>query len=91
MLRVPVYNVNNPTGINDVYGRLISLGHNLIEDTTGTIISGDQTGNIYGLDPKLDSLSHNGGPTLTHALIGGSPAIDAGDDTTSGSRAEVQP
>jgi hypothetical protein len=30
-------------------------------------------------DPKLGSLADNGGPTLTHALLPGSPAIDAGD------------
>jgi hypothetical protein len=28
-------------------------------------------------DPMLDSLADNGGPTLTHALLPGSPAIDA--------------
>lgn len=26
------------------------------------------------------TLADNGGPTLTHALLGGSPAIDAADD-----------
>ncbi len=30
-------------------------------------------------DPMLDDLMDNGGPTLTHALRSGSPAIDAGD------------
>ncbi len=29
-------------------------------------------------DPMLGSLVNNGGPTLTHALLGNSPAIDAG-------------
>ena len=33
-------------------------------------------------DLKLGELADNGGPTLTHALLPGSPAIDAG--TTSG-------
>lgn len=32
---------------------------------------------ITGLDPEL---KNNGGPTLTHALLEGSSAIDAGDD-----------
>ena len=33
-------------------------------------------------DPLLDSLADNGGGTLTHALLPGSPAIDAGDPAT---------
>ena len=33
------------------------------------------------VDPKLGPLADNGGPTKTHALYIGSPAIDAGDDT----------
>jgi beta-glucanase (GH16 family) len=32
-------------------------------------------------DAGLDLLADNGGPTLTHALLAGSPAIDAGDNT----------
>jgi predicted outer membrane repeat protein len=36
-------------------------------------------GNITGLDPLLGPLANNGGPTMTHALLAGSPAIDAGD------------
>ena len=31
-------------------------------------------------DPLLGPLADNGGPTLTHALLPGSPAIDAGND-----------
>ena len=31
-------------------------------------------------DPKLGPLANNGGPTLTHALLSGSIAIDKGDD-----------
>ena len=38
---------------------------------------------IYGghttADPKLGRLQGNGGPTETHTLLPGSPAIDAGD------------
>jgi hypothetical protein len=37
--------------------------------------SGDQ----INTDPMLGSLQDNGGPTFTHALLPGSPAIDAGD------------
>jgi hypothetical protein len=35
--------------------------------------------NIIGLDAVLGPLKDNGGPTLTHALLPGSPAIDGGD------------
>jgi hypothetical protein len=31
------------------------------------------------LDPLLGPLRDNGGPTPTRALLGGSPAVDAGD------------
>ncbi len=38
--------------------------------------------NILGQDPKLGSLTNNGGPTQTLALLPGSPAIDAGNNGT---------
>ena len=31
-------------------------------------------------DPRLEALADNGGPTLTHALLPGSAAIDAGNN-----------
>jgi hypothetical protein len=40
-----------------------------------------QPHDLPGIDPLLGSLANNGGPTWTHALLSGSPAIDAGDDT----------
>ncbi|MEZ6072922.1 MAG: choice-of-anchor Q domain-containing protein [Pirellulales bacterium] len=36
-------------------------------------------GNLLDVDPLLGPLADNGGPTMTHALLPGSPAIDAGD------------
>jgi hypothetical protein len=36
-------------------------------------------------NPKLGPLQNNGGPTFTMALLAGSPAIDAGDDSVLGS------
>ncbi len=36
-------------------------------------------GNIVGVTAQLGPLANNGGPTFTHALLAGSPAIDAGD------------
>lgn len=58
-----------------------SEGYNVIGDgnATGAFNSaGDQTGVE---DPKLGDLSDNGGSTLTHALLTGSPAIDEGETT----------
>jgi hypothetical protein len=34
--------------------------------------------NLFGVDPLLGPLADNGGPTLTHALLPGSPALDRG-------------
>lgn len=68
-------------GPSDCFGTLTSGGYNLIQNTTGCTISGDTTGNILGVDPILAPLQDNGGPTLTHALLTGSPAIDAGNPT----------
>jgi hypothetical protein len=33
------------------------------------------------IDPRLGPLAFNGGPTRTHALLAGSPAIDHGDNS----------
>jgi len=41
---------------------------------TGTTVPAD----TISLDPKLGPLQANGGPTLTLALLPGSPAIDMG-------------
>jgi CSLREA domain-containing protein len=75
-------NVDNSPASNqhpDCSGLLTSQGYNLIEDTTGCTIGGDTTGNITGTSPNLGPLQNNGGQTLTHALLAGSPAIDAGN------------
>jgi CSLREA domain-containing protein len=53
------------------------LAFDLIRTTTDFFISGPQGGNIFGQDPLLGSLQDNGGPTQTHALMPGSPAINA--------------
>ncbi|MBA4106855.1 MAG: hypothetical protein C0485_13975 [Pirellula sp.] len=55
-----------------------SAGFNLIGAGPTAVFSelGDQNGVT---DAMLGPLADNGGPTLTHALLPGSPAIDAGD------------
>ena len=59
----------------DCSGFLTSIGHNLIGNNSGcgfTVITGD----LVNIDSKLGPLQDNGGPTFTHALLPGSPAID---------------
>ena len=63
---------------NDFSGVLVSGGYNLIGNTTGCTLTGSFTGIQTGVDPKLGPLQNNGGFTMTHALLAGSPAIDAG-------------
>lgn len=58
---------------------LHSSGYNLIQNTTNCLIVGTTTGNVIGQDPVLAPLYNNGGSTKTHALLSGSPAIDAGN------------
>jgi len=62
----------------------VSEGHNLIgnaEDVTTFTALGDQTGSTASpLDPHLGPLADNGGPTMTHALLTNSTALDAGDN-----------
>jgi cysteine-rich repeat protein len=47
----------------------------LIGSTGGCSITHD--GNLIGVDPRLGPLADNGGLTPTHALLAGSPAVDA--------------
>jgi hypothetical protein len=69
----------------DVAGAFLSLGHNLIGDGSGSTGfvnggNGDMVGTADDpIDPRLGPLANNGGPTRTHALLAGSPAIDHGD------------
>ena len=59
-------------------GAATSNGYNLSNDDGGRVLTamGDQ----INTDPMLGPLQDNGGPTFTHALLPGSPAIDAGKD-----------
>jgi hypothetical protein len=60
----------------DVRGPFISQGNNLI-GTVGAA-SGFVVGDLQNISPLLGPLQNNGGPTSTHALLVGSPAIHAG-------------
>jgi hypothetical protein len=62
-------------GTEDLLGTPVASGYNVF----GTGQPFEDT-DIIG-DPLLGLLTDNGGPTFTHALLDGSPAIDAGDNT----------
>lgn len=58
-------------------GAIASAGYNL---DSGTSCGLSATGDITDTAPLLGPLQDNGGPSWTHALLPGSPAIDAGSN-----------
>lgn len=70
---------------NDLSGTFASEGNNLIGRDFGTFQGFGAPGDLVGefgdaLDVRLGPLANNGGPTKTHALRAGSPAIDQGSN-----------
>ncbi|WP_375496811.1 DUF4347 domain-containing protein [uncultured Nostoc sp.] len=68
----------------DVSGNFTDAGNNLIGDNTAS--TGFTTSTLVGtrtnpIDPRLSPLQNNGGTTFTNALLGDSPAINAGNNT----------
>jgi hypothetical protein len=68
----------------DFDGALTSQGFNFIGNNSGATITPAQSSDQIGTaasskDPLLGPLQANGGPTLTHALLAGSSAIDKGN------------
>ncbi len=60
-------------------GTVTSQGYNLSDDyTCGTWFTASS--DLNNTDPLLGPLQNNGGPTPTHALLPGSPAINAGSN-----------
>ncbi|NEO87659.1 MAG: CHAT domain-containing protein [Spirulina sp. SIO3F2] len=78
---------NNTATINpDIFADLSTstVEHSLIENSTGVTgltLTNGVNGNIIGQDPVLGNLQNNGGATATHALLSGSPAINAGNNS----------
>jgi len=64
-------NISNDTGT------VTSHGYNLSSDDGGGVLNGP--GDQINTNPLLGPLQNNGGPTFTHQLLPGSPAIDAGN------------
>lgn len=63
--------------ISNTGGTITSQGYNISSDNGGGYLTGP--GDQINTDPMIGPLQNNGGPTLTHALLLGSPAINAGD------------
>src|SRR5438477_907659 len=69
--------VFNASSIFRASGMIGSLGYNLCSDDGSGFLTA--TGDQINTDPMLGPLQDNGGPTFTHTLLSGSPAIDSGD------------
>jgi hypothetical protein len=67
--------LSTPGEFQDLIGDF-NADHCLVGNTTGLAIGG--VNNILNVDPRLGPLQFNGGPTRTHALLPGSPALNAG-------------
>jgi hypothetical protein len=65
------YNIDAGSGVT-------SLGYNLSNDNAGGLLTGP--GDQIDTDPILGPLKNNGGPTMTHAPLSNSPALDRGKD-----------
>lgn len=57
-------------------GAINSQGYNIASDSSCNL---NGTADLPNTNPQLGALQNNGGSTLTHALLVGSPAIDSGD------------
>lgn len=69
----------------DCAGPITTAGHNLIEMVSAGCGFVAGVGDLIGQDPMVASLANNGGPTPTHALLPGSPAIEGGNPAAPGS------
>jgi hypothetical protein len=83
--------ISNNTG-GDCDGTIRFRGRNLDTDTTCAQLA---PSSVITADPLLGALAANDGATPTHALLEGSPAIDAGlcgaADTATDQRGEPRP
>nr|HQU81927.1 choice-of-anchor Q domain-containing protein [Pyrinomonadaceae bacterium] len=78
----------NNAAVPDIFGTFVSTGNNIIGNRgTATGFANNTNGDKVGetgagnqIDPMLGTLANNGGRTLTHIPLTGSPAIDAGNN-----------
>ena len=75
-------NITRDISNRDLFGSYSSSGYNIIgihDVGTCCFNSTDQLGSTQApLNPVIGALAANGGPTQTHALLSGSPALDKG-------------
>ena len=78
---------NNSSSTNEI--GVSSAAPTLVFDASNSLIrswcsncsvAANSTGNLLRLDAMLGPLAFNGGPTRSHALLAGSPAINAGSN-----------
>ncbi|QIL73929.1 IPTL-CTERM sorting domain-containing protein (plasmid) [Diaphorobacter sp. HDW4B] len=73
---------------NDIFNdtgqpAVLNATNSLIQDAPSGTINGSSANNLLNVSPMLGPLQNNGGSTQTHALLDGSPAIDAGASPSS--------
>lgn len=72
-------NMSSNGQTDDIGGAIVSNGNNLVQNPLGAM--GLVPSDITGINPNLAALALNlPGTTMTHALLVGSAAIDAGND-----------
>ncbi len=89
-------NTNSAGGPPDCYANsssLVSNGYTLLGDDSGCNFTSG-AGDIVGtgdspIDPRLAPLGDYGGPTWTHPLYPGSPALEAGSPNSPGSGSDA--
>jgi hypothetical protein len=75
-LRNNIFATNSGANLFNIGTSMSSLGYNVSSDNGGGALTA--TGDKTNTNPLLAPLASNGGPTQTHALLPGSPALDNG-------------
>jgi hypothetical protein len=79
---IVAHNTAGTAGTNNAFylfaDDMVSQGNNIDSENSCNF---NQPTDLVNTDPMLGPLQDNGGPTFTHALLHGSPAIDAANNT----------
>jgi hypothetical protein len=85
-----LFSTTDANNLSSIGGSFVSVDHNLSNRPESTTLN--QPHDRNDTDPTLGPLQDNGGPTLTHALLPGSLAIDKGDTSrTTDQRGALRP
>ena len=77
-----VANSSDSGGTRDIFsggGSIVNATNSLITNLNGFAFTTD-VNNVKGVNPLLGPLANNGGPTQTHGLFAGSPALNKGSN-----------